>query len=218
MWRPLPSKCGDLINGEVLLQPVQWFPGRSLFSMSYTLANAHGGGPSWVEVFWGPFAATALASICAVAVAVWLARRFERMGDAAASRRRRRLKKAVRVYRRVQNHQRRLPPPHISESEFYAAPRSQQFIWRWRARRTRRLNDRWKKYERKSLAEHHDARFEAKMERYLTGDIEDAQEFEMMGEIAEEVLRRAGEQTTRRRARRLAVWRRWRRSRRQQSS
>lgn len=186
--------------------------------MSYWLASAHGGGSTWVEVFWVPFAATALASICAVVVAVWLARRFERLGDASASRRRRRLKRAVRVHRRIQNHRPHLPPMHFSESDFYAASRYQQFKWRWRARRTRRLNERWKKYERKFRAEHQDARFESKMERYFLGDIEDAQEFQMMGEIAEEVLRRAGEQMTRRRARRLAVWRRWWRLRRQQSS
>ena len=186
--------------------------------MSHSLVSAHGGGPSWVEIFWGPLAATALASICAVAVAVWLARRFERIGNAAASRRRRRLNRAVRVYLRVQNHRPHLPPLHYSESEFSAAPRWQQFKWRWRAWRTRRLNDRWKKYERESLAEHQDARFEAKMDRYLAGEIADGQELAMLGEIAEEALRRAIDQTTHRRARRIAVWRRWRQLQRQQSS
>ena len=215
VWR---WRVARRVRGESLRQPVQRLPGRSLFSMSLWLVIAHSGGSTWVEVFWGPFATTALASICTVAVAVWLARRLELLGDAAASRRRRRLKRAVRVYRRVAKHQQHLPPKHYSESEFHAAPRSQRFVWRWRAWRTRRLNDRWKKHENKFLAEHQDARFETKMESYFSRDIEDAQEFKMMGEIAEEVLRRAVEQSTRRRARRLAVWRRWWRLRRQQSS
>ena len=63
------------------------------------------------------------------------------------------------------------------------------------------MNARWKRYEEQNVAEYHDALFDTRMSRYLSGDIKDAQEFDLMGEVAGEVLRRASERRSKGRQR-----------------